>query len=122
MKWGAIEPMSLAELAQVCVQNATDAARGEAEARAAYSRLTPGDPAVGEAACDIVRYRADQWHWRSYAAYYRARAAKEGGSTLVPLPRGMAAIAERVKPAPADPAPDPRLPREPGGDDADLPF
>lgn len=119
MKWGDLRPSTLADMVQSCVQNAQDAARDEAEARRRVERYQPGDAALVQAQHDVVRFRADQWHWRSYAEYYRKRAAKEGPHATLPLPAGMERFAKMVRPAPVA-VHDQRLPREAGSDDDEV--
>ncbi len=93
------------ECVRSCLENAEHAARDEAATRDLLGRLPPGDTRRPQARQDLMRHVSDQPHWRSVAAFYRARiAAKRPALTSVP------------------PEPDRRLPREPGDDTEEMAF
>lgn len=83
-----------------CHANVLEAAKREADLRAMYNRLQPGDPRlVGDEETSPLHVQiktavSDQKHWREYADFYRKRLAAR--------------------------RPDPRLPREPGADDDEV--
>jgi hypothetical protein len=122
----SVGTVSLGELLEACHANIRAAASKEAELRALWDRLSPGDPRFAGTATEpplgyqIRRARIEQGHWREYQRHYLQRIAIEGQDQVirVPIPRRMI-----EPPMPPPPGPDRRLPREIGDDDGDeLPF
>ena len=102
-----------------CFNNLRQLAREESELRDLDERLPPGDdrrlaqkvgkeeiPSLRER---ITRNQSEQKHWREYVDHYQPLAAAEAPP-----------VAPRLPTDPL-PAPDPRLPREPGMDDEEPP-
>lgn len=127
--WGDVQPISNAEMVQVCLRQVAAAVKDEAIARARYRAMQPGDKGIGDARLEIMRHHMDQAHWREYGDCYRKRGEREGHDRLVPVPKGMtrpptqparATAAQRPSPAPPPPAPPP--PGDEDDDDDAIPF
>lgn len=113
---------------EMCHLNVKEAAKREAELRALYQDLSPGDPLLlgtdHESPLELRIQVAcnDQRHWREYGAHYRARGEREGWDVVVPVigTSQREAPARRLKAVPQEP--DRRLPREREPGEDDLPF
>ncbi len=92
-------PPTLRQMIGDLQANINDAARREADARAAARVYQPGDERLGMAIEDTKRYVAEQKHWREYLAYYRGLLERHPG--LADKPAEEAIKRDRAaKPAP----------------------
>jgi hypothetical protein len=67
---------------QSCIGNAEEAAWNEKIAQARYDRSVAGTEDCRKAREQILRYQAEQKHWREYAEWYRRRTVID----VVPVP------------------------------------
>jgi hypothetical protein len=109
-------PPTLAEMLDSCVLNRSISEQEVQRFKQALDREQSGPgPQRSELQRKLSQHTSDAEHWGDYVTHYRARVAQEGKATR---PRAAAVLVAQFPP----PAPDRRLPREPGADDEELPF
>jgi hypothetical protein len=118
-------PPTLNETVAAMQENINAAAIDERNARADVQRYNPGDERLKRAQLDVVRYAADQRHWRAQLAYWRG--LLDRFPQLADVPAAEAVKADYARPvrrvAKVIPMPTHWAEREPGGDDLEeAPF